>query len=506
MKRSSSSVDIDILLANLDKEAAMFASQDSEFNFHPCEIDAPRSFTDLVLTDSGSFKIKKSYDKEDFLRFDDVEFITSSYRGVLCRDADETGLTDYLARLRGGEDKVMLLAELMRSEEGRRQNVKIRGMRAFVFFYKRLKAPFVGCRLKALIELILSVLHLPRQQATLRSEITRLAQTSEMNDKSLATTTTSLLERMTVEFEKQHNLSAVTLEQIDVLAQKLAAIQKEQNAIRGQFGDDQRRRQQLLNHLAQNDSPPDVRAASAIAVQEDRLASFYRAFEDDCRGAEGDIKAQFEIYLPDVIKALSRQGDGIVTQPAVIDIGCGRGEWLQLLSENKVPALGVDNNGVMIKHCLDQGLSVREEDVLTLLQGLSSNSLVVLTGFHIIEHLPFSALFALFDQAYRVLAPGGIIIFETPNPENVLVGSHTFYHDPTHRNPITPTFIQFMARFFGFSDIEIRRLHPYPESAMVKGRDPLTERVNGHFCGPQDFSILAQKPSAPPSRACEIVP
>ena len=341
----------------------------------------------------------------------------------------------------------MLLAELMRSEEGRGQNVKVRGMRAFVFFYKPLKNRFVGCGLKIVVELILSVLHLPRQQATLRSEITRLAQASETNDKNLVTTMTSLLERVTVESEKQHNLSALALEQIDALEQKLGAIQIEQQAIRGQFGDDQRSRQQLLNHLAQNDSPPDVRAASAIAVEEGRLASFYRAFEDDCRGIESDIKAQFEIYLPDVNKALSRQGDGIVTQPALIDIGCGRGEWLQLLGENKVSALGVDNNGVMVKHCRGQGLTVREEDVLTVLQGLSSNSVVVLTGFHIIEHLPFSTLFTLFDQAYRILAPGGIIIFETPNPENVLVGSHTFYHDPTHRNPITPTFIQFMARF-----------------------------------------------------------
>jgi O-antigen chain-terminating methyltransferase len=87
-----------------------------------------------------------------------------------------------------------------------------------------------------------------------------------------------------------------------------------------------------------------------------------------------------------------------------------------------------------------------------------------------------------------------LIIFETPNPENLLVATHTFYHDPTHKNPITPTGIEFLARYTGFSSTEIMRLHPYPQEAKIKGMDPLTERVNGHFCGPQDFAIVGRKP------------
>lgn len=91
-----------------------------------------------------------------------------------------------------------------------------------------------------------------------------------------------------------------------------------------------------------------------------------------------------------------------------------------------------------------------------------------------------------------MLMPGGKIIFETPNPENVLVGSHTFYHDLTHRNPLTPTFCTFLARYTGFSNIEIRRLHPYSPDAQVEGSDSLTERFNGHFYGPQDFALIAE--------------
>ena len=76
-----------------------------------------------------------------------------------------------------------------------------------------------------------------------------------------------------------------------------------------------------------------------------------------------------------------------------------------------------------------------------------------------------------------------------------MVGSHTFYHDPTHRNPITPTLIEFLLRHLGFIDTDIERLHPYPDEARVQGMDPLTDRINGAFCGPQDFAISAVKPA-----------
>ena len=161
-----------------------------------------------------------------------------------------------------------------------------------------------------------------------------------------------------------------------------------------------------------------------------------------------------------------------------------------------ITARGVDTNAVMVALCRERGHSVEQGDALGLLQSLPDDSLGAVSGFHIIEHLPFEVFFALMRECRRVLQPEGFILFETPNPENLLVGSHTFYHDFTHRNPVTPTALQFLAQYHGFAELQIIRSSPYPDSAKVPGDDPLTRRVNGHLCGPQDFALLARKPAA----------
>jgi O-antigen chain-terminating methyltransferase len=117
----------------------------------------------------------------------------------------------------------------------------------------------------------------------------------------------------------------------------------------------------------------------------------------------------------------------------------------------------------------------------------------LITGFHIIEHIPFAQRLHLVGQALRVLAPGGALILETPNPESVLVGSHTFYHDYTHSQPITPTSLQFLLGYQGFVSLTILRLNPYPSSDRVQVEGLLAERLNGHLYGPQDFSVIGYK-------------
>ena len=216
----------------------------------------------------------------------------------------------------------------------------------------------------------------------------------------------------------------------------------------------------------------------------------YAAFEDRFRGARDDIKQRVSVYLPFVQDA----GVGTTDAP-VLDVGCGRGEWLELLADNGLVGHGIDLNGAMVAECEARGLEVQQADALTYLGKCDANSVGAVTGMHVIEHLTFDSCIALFEEALRVLRPGGLVVFETPNPENILVGSCSFYLDPTHKRPLPPEMIRFVAEASGFVDIEILRLHAYPESAHVTGSPgELQDRFNALLYGPQDYAVIGRKP------------
>ncbi|MBE9035247.1 class I SAM-dependent methyltransferase [aff. Roholtiella sp. LEGE 12411] len=181
-------------------------------------------------------------------------------------------------------------------------------------------------------------------------------------------------------------------------------------------------------------------------VNEDQhlLDAFYVAFEDQFRGSREDIFNTLKVYLP-----LIQEAQVGTPESSILDVGCGRGEWLELLRESGYTARGIDINRVMLEQCRYRGLEVVEADVIEYLRTLPDGSLGAVTGFHIIEHLSFETLVQLFDQTVRVLKPGGLVIFETPNTRNILVGSGDFYRDPTHKNPIHPDTISFLAKSRG---------------------------------------------------------
>jgi len=144
----------------------------------------------------------------------------------------------------------------------------------------------------------------------------------------------------------------------------------------------------------------------------------------------------------------------------------------------------------MVQQCRDRGFDVQESDALEYLKKLDPNSLGVITGFHIIEHLPLRTLISLFDESLRALMPGGMVIFETPNPENIIVGSCNFYYDPTHIRPIPPDVLQFLAETRGFVKTEILRLHPLNFISETDKRiDKIVERFNKEL----DYSVIGYK-------------
>lgn len=237
----------------------------------------------------------------------------------------------------------------------------------------------------------------------------------------------------------------------------------------------------------------EKRPASRKELAEDmpgRLDAFYVSFEDRFRGPRKEIKKRVEIYLPLIRKA----GAG-VTEAPVLDVGCGRGEWLELLKEHKLEARGVDINSAMLAQCRERELEVVQGDAIAHLRTLPEGSLGAVTGFHIIEHLELEVLMDLLAETIRVLVPGGVAIFESPNCKNLVVGATNFNVDPTHRNPIFPETAQFMLSIHGFEKVELKYLAPV-EAARFEGNDRQSTVLNELLYGPQDFAVIGNKPSS----------
>lgn len=255
----------------------------------------------------------------------------------------------------------------------------------------------------------------------------------------------------------------------------------------------QERRISLLLEEARKRWPEPFDAAQMQRLgEEDRhnLDAFYVALEDEFRGSREDIKDRLSDYLPKLAEA----GIGSQAMP-ILDLGCGRGEWLELLRERDWQVSGVDLNRVLVAICQERGLPVIEADAIDYLRTLPEASLGAVTAFHLIEHLPLPRLIDLLDATVRALKPGGVAIFETPNPNNVFVSSRYFYLDPTHRHPIPPALGQFLAEARGLRRIEILELHPWPKSHHVDTRTggEVASRFNECFYGPQDYAIIGRK-------------
>lgn len=237
--------------------------------------------------------------------------------------------------------------------------------------------------------------------------------------------------------------------------------------------------------------PFDAAQMERICLEElHRLEAFYVALEDEFRGTREEIKERLSIYVTKLVEA----GIGGSGMP-ILDAGCGRGEWLDLLREQHLQATGVDLNRVLLAICRERGLLVEEADAIEYLRSLPEASLGAVTAFHLIEHLPLPRLLDLVDAAVRALKPGGVAVFETPNPNNILVSSRYFYLDPTHRHPIPPQLGRFLAEARGLRRVEILELHPWPEAHHVDTRTggEVAGRFNECFYGPQDYAIIGWK-------------
>ncbi len=301
-----------------------------------------------------------------------------------------------------------------------------------------------------------------------------------------------ITERRLTKAESQLDRAADAMSGLSRLEPRVTSVQEKLLFVLAQVAGQERRIGTLLQEARERlPEPFDRPQLSRMSEELSRMdEEFYVRFEDKFRGTRLDIKERLRMYVPFILKA-----DAGTADAPVLDLGCGRGEFLELLAEHRRFAEGVDTNHVMIEGCRAAGLHAHEGDGLQHLKSKRDGSAGAISAIHVIEHLPFDVWRQLIAESLRVLRPGGLLILETPNPENVIVGSNTFYYDPTHRNPLPPLLVKFIVESEGFADAEILHIHPSEEWNLIKEESEAARRMNDYFFGPRDYSIIARRPA-----------
>jgi SAM-dependent methyltransferase/exonuclease VII small subunit len=209
-------------------------------------------------------------------------------------------------------------------------------------------------------------------------------------------------------------------------------------------------------HETSHGSRTDSAATSSISSVE-TLSHKYVGFEDAFRGSSEDIARQLRDYVPIFAGASD-----------VLDIGCGRGEFLALLRESGVSARGIDLNDAMVAVCREKGFDAKKADALSYLRGLPAGSLGGLFAAQVVEHLEPAYLTRLLEAAFDVLRPGAPIVLETINPACWFAFFESYIRDITHVQPLHPDTLKFLLIASGFQQIEIRYRAPYPEHEKLQ--------------------------------------
>lgn len=285
---------------------------------------------------------------------------------------------------------------------------------------------------------------------------------------------------LSVELHKVEKLNSLLTKKIIKLEEKLETVDSM---------DDKLSDMKKFLTLSQIGTPQTTNAprttVNSTVADNHHYDSFYKKFEDKFRGSESLIKERVIEHL-----SLFQSLPNNIKKKRVVDIGCGRGEFLSIMKENNFDAIGVDMNGDMVERANKLGYSAVQNDALSFLTKQDSGSLAAVTGFHIVEHIPFEPLMDIFAECYRTLARGGFVLFETPNPHSLTVGANTFYTDPSHLKPVPPELLSFMLEYTGFKSeiVPLHRLAPEINTSSEALRN-VFESVYGFA----DYAVIATK-------------
>lgn len=241
-------------------------------------------------------------------------------------------------------------------------------------------------------------------------------------------------------------------------------------------------------------------SATSSSKLEDSDPLEYLLLENRFRGSRELIGERNTSYL-ELFKGASKP---------IVDIGCGRGEFLAACKESNVKAIGIDFDQSMIDTCTSLGFDAKCSDAIKFLSEADENSFSGVIATQVVEHLSAANVSNLISEARRSLDAGGVLVLETINPTSVVALSSNFYKDPTHIKPIHPETLKFQLEVAGFSNVEIVYKSEFPDTAklqkiqlgsklpassmhLVEHVNATIEQLNGILFGFQDFAVVGTK-------------
>jgi SAM-dependent methyltransferase len=312
--------------------------------------------------------------------------------------------------------------------------------------------------------------------AALMRYLQRLLPVMDARDRMASALSTSRAELILEAFDRRQESFGRRLDGLLALRDRLEAVSEEVRSLKSTLA-----------------SPPSPAAATAAVEAADDSA--YTAFENRFRGSQDEVRSRLSSYL-----------DHFRDLGPVADIGCGRGEFLDLLREAGIAAQGVESNAAQAAECRDRGLDVELGDLLSFLRARPDGSLGGVFAAQVAEHLPPRALHDMLREAHRALRAGGLLLVETVNPRSVTAFLEVYNRDLTHERPLHPDTLSFLAAAAGFTDVRVELRTPVDAAARLQSVPPeelppravavLNEnlqRLNDLLYGPQEYALYARR-------------
>jgi SAM-dependent methyltransferase len=277
--------------------------------------------------------------------------------------------------------------------------------------------------------------------------------------------------------------SGELLEQVALAHQRIVALRREVERLSTAGGRDEN----VHRFMARESQGPIESALEDVE---------YVGFEDRFRGSEDLIRHRVRDYLP-LFASCSN----------VLDVGCGRGELLELFRTQGIAARGIDTNAAMVARCRERGLDVEQADAIGYLERQPDGSLGGLTAIQVVEHLQPADLLRFLRLAYDKLRPGAPIVLETVNAACWTAFFDAYIRDLTHARPMHPGTLEYYVRACGFSNVDVQFREPVDErdrlqhvasgdpalASIVAAVNANADRLNARLFSYRDYAVVARR-------------